>query len=732
MRCNRPLRALLLAISAAALWWGAMSSTSQAAGMLVADGGLGGALAIKDHDVRVTINGGVAVTEVEQVFVNQEDRVVEALYTFPVPKGASVSNFSMWIGGKEMIGEVVEKQRAREIYESYKVTRRDPGLLEQVDFKRFEMRIFPIPARGEQRVRVTYYQELDFDHDRAGYVYPLATVTTSKANDATSGRFSLSLDVKSEVPIVELVSPSHPDQFVLVKHADAHYWQASMETAQADLSRDLVINYGIERPHTGIDLITSKEGAEDGYFQLTLTAGKELEQQTGGSDYVFVIDVSGSMTRDGKLALSREAVAAFVNSLGEEDRFELITFNVAVNSLFNQPETGTAENKQRAVEFLNSQRALGGTVLRPALEAAYRYRDDDRQLNVVVLSDGMTEQREQPELLRLIGERPSGSTVFCVGVGNEVNRPLLSQLAQATGGLATFISREDNFEAQAQAFRRKLTKPAAANVQVDFEGIEVYDIEPQSLPNLFHGQPLRMYGRYKQSGPAKVRLRAEVLGQPIEQVSEVNLPSEDAANPEIERMWALHRVNRLMDDERREGSNKHASEIIRLCEGYSIASPYASFIVLENDGEYQRWKIERKNATRIARDRRAQAEVAQRLETLRRQTAESIGPRSGEKVSSTTVQPPQKMKSAPVELAQADVPQPAAAAPAETDAAPQEPAFASDEASPFGEKDFGPRFSTSSGRRGGSGGGAFDPLSALAAAGLAGLGWAARRKKKCV
>src|SRR5262249_2654721 len=157
--------------------------------------------------------------------------------------------------------------------------------------------------------------------------------------------------------------------FVLVKHADAHYWQASMETAQADLSRDLVINYGIERPHTGIDLITSKEGAEDGYFQLTLTAGKELEQQTGGSDYVFVIDVSGSMTRDGKLALSRESVAAFVNSLGEEDRFELITFNVAVNSLFNQPETATAENKQRAVEFLNSQRALGGTVLRPALEA---------------------------------------------------------------------------------------------------------------------------------------------------------------------------------------------------------------------------------------------------------------------------------------------------------------------------------------------------------------------------
>ena len=68
----------------------------------------------------MTINNSIAVTQVDQVFVNTENRQVEALYTFPVPREASVSNFSMWIGGKEMIGEVVEKERAREIYESYK------------------------------------------------------------------------------------------------------------------------------------------------------------------------------------------------------------------------------------------------------------------------------------------------------------------------------------------------------------------------------------------------------------------------------------------------------------------------------------------------------------------------------------------------------------------------------------------------------------------------------------
>ena len=589
---------------------------AQGAGLLIADGGFGGVLQIKEQDVRVTINNGVAVTEVEQVFVNTENRIVEALYTFPAPKQASVSNFSMWIGGKEMIGEVVEKQRARKIYDSYKQTRRDPGLLEQVDYKRFEMRVFPIAAGAEQKVRVTYYQELDVDHDQANYVYPLATVTQTAANQKTQGRFSFALDVKSEVPVTELKSPSHPEQFVLVKHANAHYWQASLESKEAELNRDLVINYNLERPRTGLDLITSKSGNDDGYFQLTLTAGKELESKLGGADYVFVVDISGSMMHDGKLGLSRGAVDAFVKSLGDEDRFELIVFNIAATPLFNGMTPVNAENKQKSAGFLASQKAMGGTVLRPALEAAYRYQDKDRQLNVVVLSDGMTEQREQPEVLGLIKQRPSGSSVFCVGLGNEVNRPLLGQLATETGGLAAFISTSDNFDRQAEAFRRKLTRPAATNVSIAFEGADVYDVEPQKMPNLYHGQPLRVYGRYKRTGPAKVHVQAQVLGNPLDQAVEVTLPEKNEDNPEIERMWASHRVNRLLGDGRRDGNQASADEIVRLCEGYSIVSEYASFIVLENDAEYRRWAIERRNASRIERDRAAQAAVRTKLEEL--------------------------------------------------------------------------------------------------------------------
>ena len=384
-----------LALAVAAGLFGALPMNTHAAGLLIADGGFGGVLEIKEQDVKVTINNGIAVTQIDQVFVNTEQRQVEALYTFPVPKGASVANFSMWINGKEMIGEVIEKERAREIYNSYKRVKRDPGLLEQTDYKTFEMRIFPIAAGAEQRVRVAYYQQLDYDHNQGTYVYPLATVTRTNIDQRTTGKFALTMDIQSAVPITSMNSPSHGDMVVTAKHTD-EYWQASLETDGGDLARDVVINYDTARPNTGLDLVASKQKGEDGFFLVTLTAGEELAKADGaGADYVFILDVSGSMAHDGKLRLSSGSIKAFIDQLGDGDRFELVTFNVKPTMLFSRLTDAQDNAKAEAQVFLDSQQARGGTSLHPAIMTAYKYGDPDRELNVVILSDGMTGQSER-------------------------------------------------------------------------------------------------------------------------------------------------------------------------------------------------------------------------------------------------------------------------------------------------------------------------------------------------
>jgi Ca-activated chloride channel family protein len=636
MKTNRKLMRWIAAAMIATGW---MTAPVRGAGLLVADGGLGGALEIVEHDVNVTINNGVAVTKVTQVFLNLEDRQVEALYTFPVPRGASVANFSMWINGTEVVGEVLEKQRAREIYNSYKQVRRDPGLLEQVDYRTFEMRIFPIGPKAEQRVEITYYQELEIDHDTLRYVYPLATTTRQDIQAGVTGRFAMQLHVRSMVPIKEVVSPSHAGAFVFATHTE-DYVQASLENRGGRLDEDIVLNCTLSRPKTGLDLITSKEKNEDGYFMMTLTAGEDLAAMDDSMDYVFVLDISGSMGNDGKLGLSRESIMAFIDGLETDDRFDVMTFNIQPTTLFGalQPAAGNANTEAR--RFLDQQSARGGTVLNSAITTAYKYADPDRVLNVVILSDGMTEQRERAALLELIRQRPANCRVFCIGVGNDVNRPLLEQVAEDSGGLAAFLSRGDNYQQAAKAFRRKLMRPAAANLTLTINGLDVYDVEPKTLPNLYHGMPIRIYGRYRGDGQASVQLKGDVRGKAFTSGDTMTFPKVDDSNPEIERMWAWKRVDQLQKEADR--TNRRGDvipEIIHLGETYSIVTEYTSFLVLENDAEYQRWQIERKNARRTGRDRDAQRVRDEQLEMMRNRALSGVGPDALHLAKNTEVSP---------------------------------------------------------------------------------------------
>ena len=596
------------------------------AGLLVADGGFGGILSIREHDVRVTINNGIAVTHVTQVFRNEENRQVEALYTFPVPKSATVSNFSMWIGGKEMIGEVIEKERAREIYNSYKRQRRDPGLLEQTNYKTFEMRIFPIAPNADQKVEITYYQEVDIDHDWGTYVYPLATASRSDIDPRVQGRFSINFDVLSAVPLAGIDSPSHGDEFVFDQSLTNHA-RASFEVVDGSLATDVVLSFQLKRARTGIDIITSKESGEDGFFLLTMTVGDDLSQLDTGMDYVFILDVSGSMANDGKLLLSRDAISAFINTLSRADRFEVMSFNVRPELAFNELRNSTSENKEAGLQFLSARQAKGGTELKSALLTAFKYVDSDRPLNLIILSDGMTEQHERQILLRSLKDRPTNSRVYCIGVGNEVNRPLLEQLADDTGGLSSFISRGDNFQRQAQAFRRKVTRPAVIDIDLQFGGGAVYDIVPDKVPNLYHGSPVKVYGRYRQSGVVELTLSGTILGSEFTKTETIDFPPSDLDNPEIDRMWALKKIDVLQKKTDRGGSRNDAvDEIIRLGEVYSIVTEYTSFLVLENDAEYRRWKIERKNVLRTTRDRNAQQRLQASLDTIRNHAVSAIGP----------------------------------------------------------------------------------------------------------
>jgi Ca-activated chloride channel homolog len=282
---------------------------------------------------------------------------------------------------------------------------------------------------------------------------------------------------------------------------------------------------------------------------------------------------------------------------------------------------------------------------------------------VIILSDGLTEQRERRALLDLIKSRPRNARVFCTGVGNDTNKPLLEQLAEDSGGLASFLSPEDNLTRQAKAFRRKLTRPVATDLKIDIGGIDVSELEPKTVPNLYFGAPIRIYGRYRGGGQGDVTVRGSVNGVEFKQAAKLEFPKQDPANPEIDRMWAWHRIDGLLKQADPIGARNGEviDEVVRLGEGYSIVTEYTSFLVLENDAEFQRWKIARNNVLRNERDRQAQQVVRTKFDSIRTKAMADLGPQT-EKTETKLMASaqPTSRKISPV-VQQTPLPQPQAA-----------------------------------------------------------------------
>src|SRR5580704_8105472 len=185
-------RLLLLPVLAALL---ACTGTVHAHGLLIPEEKTLPPLAMLNHKVTITVEDQVAVTRVEQTFRNHTDRPLEATYVFPLPKGASLDHFSMWVDGKEVKGEIIEAAKAREVYTSIVRRTQDPGLLEYLGNNLAQFKVFPIPAHGDQKVALSFNSVAANENGVVEYIYPLKT--DGKAA-ATLEDFSITATIKSQ------------------------------------------------------------------------------------------------------------------------------------------------------------------------------------------------------------------------------------------------------------------------------------------------------------------------------------------------------------------------------------------------------------------------------------------------------------------------------------------------------------------------------------------------------
>jgi Ca-activated chloride channel homolog len=539
-------------------------------------------LEVEHHRVTVTIDGQVATTSVDQSFHNPTGRRMEGTYIFPLPEDAAVTEFSLWIDGVETPGEVLDRQEALDIYTGIVRRMEDPALLEYMGRGLFKVRIFPIEPHSSRRIRLAYRQVVPADAGRVRYVYPL---NTEKFSSVPLQDASVSVSITSDVEIKGIYSPWHD---VDVQRTGEHAARASWEATNVRPTRDFVLDYDLAEGDIGMSLRTHAVPAEDGSFLIIISPKVEVSAEDRlPKDVVFVIDTSGTMAADDKMAQARNALNYCIASLNPEDRFAVVDFATTARTYRDELVPAMAELKAGAQHYVSQLEARGGTAIDGALKRSLAFADgrDGRPFTVVFLTDGRPTigETEPDRILENLTAATEGvdARLFVWGVGGDLNAHLLDRMALDHGGATNYVLPGEDIEVAMSTFYDKISSPVLTDLQLEFTNVRVHDMFPQRLPDLFAGSQLVVTGRFTGEGHGAVRLRGKVNGEPRELVYEGDFARSDD-NPHVLRLWARRNIAYLLDQIRLHGETEELrSEVVRLARRFGLPTPYTSYLVVE-------------------------------------------------------------------------------------------------------------------------------------------------------
>jgi len=556
-----------------------LSAAGFADGMILPDRPEYGWLTVTYHHVSVTVEDGVVITRVDQEFRNGTPYDIEGRYVFPLPHGAVVSQFSIWVDGERLEGRVLPADQARDIYEDYVRRVLDPALLEYVDRDTLSARIFPIPPGETRRIELSYTEVIGAERGVYRYLYPLDTerFSASPLEDVT-----IAVDIETTSPLQAVYSPTH--KIAVVRDGSDH---ASVRYAEEDVlpQRDFILYYSVLPEEMGMTLLTYDPAGEDGFFLLIVSPNIEVDEEAIAKDLVFVLDTSGSMSGE-KIVQAKEALTFILRNLNPEDRFAIVSFSDYPRAQSDGLQQVDDRTVAEAVGWAGLLEADGGTNIDAALTTALSFfAEDDRPDYVIFLTDGEPTVGEIDPLsiVNDAGEaNATGARIFSFGVGYDVNTLLLDRLTLENHGTTVYVTPDENLEGAISSFYRKIASPALTSPRIAIGGIEIYDTYPNPLPDLFHGAQLLYVGRYRGSGEGMIVLSGDVKGATVSYEAVRTFPETSLDADFIPRVWAGRKIAYLLDQIRLYGESEELVDaVISLSKRYGIITPYTSFLVEE-------------------------------------------------------------------------------------------------------------------------------------------------------
>lgn len=547
----------------------------------VLQGGVSFGLHLQAEDVKVDINGPVARTYITQVFANDTDQNLAGTYLFPLPDDTTFSSFTLEIDGKPVEGKILEAQEARNEYESIVRRMVDPGLLEYADYKTVRARVFPIPAHGTKKIQLEYTQTLKADNGLYKYKFPLKIEESATAADSIKMKVALA----SPHGIKTIWSPTHT---ISATRDGDHKAEIKYEGKNVIPDKDFNLFYSISDKSLNADLLSQRVPGEDGYFLLSVAppvAAKSIERK----DIVLVADTSGSMNEE-KLDQCKKALKYVVNSLNPGDRFGIVQFNTDAEAFKYNLVDATPENKKAAAAFVDDLEARGGTNIGEALRVGTNMLNAGeavRPAYLVLMTDGEpTVGQTDVNSLTKLPNAKRDIRLFDFGVGYDVNTKLLNKLADGHHGTAQYVEPNENLETALSSFYQKIKSPVLSDVKIAYEGAEVKDVYPREVKDIFAGSQVMLIGKYKSSGPAKLKITGTLDGKQQSYEFPVTFPKEQSGHSYLNRLWAMRRIGYLTEVAQANGNTREVvDEIVALSKKHGIITQYTSFLATDpNEG----------------------------------------------------------------------------------------------------------------------------------------------------
>jgi Ca-activated chloride channel family protein len=572
---------------------------------------------LKHTDINASIIGSLCDVLVTQQFHNTHTRPVEAVYAFPLPEDAAITELKLTIGDRVVHGDIREREEAQREYAQASQAGQGAALLEQERPNIFTVSVANIQPNEEVQVMLRFHDRVPYDDGMFEFVLPTVVLPryvpagdeaeapavpdaerlhSPLLPDGSRDGYTLGVRVELDAgKLRDISSPSHQID-VVQQHGST---LVTLHEAEAIPNKDFILRYCVAGSHIEAAPFTYRPPDKPGTLMLLLTPQVTLQpEDVLPRELLFVFDRSGSMAGQ-SIEQARNALQGCLRALNPEDTFNIITFDHEVETFSPHPLPFTQNNLDRADAYIEQMYGRGGTEIKQALTTAlHQPRDSERLRVVVFLTDGAVGNEDQ--VLRTLGHELNEARVYAFGVGSAVNRFFLDKLAEVGRGSVEYIFPGESIEDAVQRFQKRAAFPVLVDVQIDWDNGRVTDVFPERLPDLYAGQPLSVLARFHNATTARMRLSGRTPRGHYEQVLEVELPEATPDRNEhwaaLAQVWARARIDALMQREWMEPRQKSAvrDEILGLALEHHLLSPYTAFVAIEErrDEHAQRDKAE--------------------------------------------------------------------------------------------------------------------------------------------